>query len=73
MIPQSATYELQDKVFAYKVVNGKANSTEIKIVPNNNGREYIVSAGLEIGDTIVSEGAGLLKEGTVINTKNKSK
>ena len=73
VIPQSATYELQDKVFAYKVVNGKANSTEIKIVPNNNGREYIVSAGLEIGDTIVSEGAGLLKEGTVINTKNKSK
>ena len=73
VIPQSATYELQDKVFAYKVVNGKANSTEIKIVPNNNGREYIVSAGLEIGDTIVSEGAGLLKEGTVINTKSKSK
>ncbi len=70
VIPQSATYELQDKIFVYKVVDGKANATEIKIVPNNNGREYIVSDGLAIGDTIVSEGAGLLKEGTVIKHKN---
>lgn len=72
VIPQGATYELQDKIFVYKVVNGKATATEIRIVPNSNGREYIVSAGLNIGDTIVSEGAGLLKEGTVINPKAKN-
>ncbi len=69
VIPQSATYELQDKIFVYKVVDGKASSTEIKIASNNNGREYVVTYGLSIGDTIVSEGAGLLREGTVITAK----
>lgn len=73
VIPQSATYELQDKVFVYKVVDGKATSTEIRIAPNNNGRQYIVTEGLAVGDTIVSEGAGLMKEGTVINAKKSNK
>lgn len=68
-IPQGATYELQDRIFVYKVVDNKAVSTEIKILPNSNGREYIVTEGLEPGDIIVSEGAGLMKEGTVVNAK----
>ena len=71
VIPQSATYELQDRVFVYKVVNGKASSTEIRIAPQNNGVEYIVTDGLEIGDVIVAEGAGLIKEGTPIKSKNE--
>lgn len=69
VIPQSATYELQDRVFVYKVVDGKASATEIRISPQNNGTEYIVESGLEVGDIIVSEGAGLIKEGTVINIR----
>lgn len=73
VIPQSSTYELQDKIFVYKVVDGKATSSEITIVPNNDGRNYIVTSGLEVGDTIVSEGAGLLKEGTVITVKEQGK
>ncbi|MBQ8421245.1 MAG: efflux RND transporter periplasmic adaptor subunit [Bacteroidales bacterium] len=70
VIPQAATYELQDRVFVYKVVDGKASSTEIRIRPQNNGTEYIVEDGLEVGDVIVAEGAGLIKEGTVIKSKN---
>lgn len=69
-IPQTATYELQDRVFVYKVVDGKASATEIRIAPQNNGTEYIVESGLEVGDVIVAEGAGLIKEGTVIRSKN---
>ena len=69
VIPQTATYELQDRIFVYKVVNGKAESTEIRVSPNNNGTEYIVENGLSTGDIIVSEGAGLLKEGTEIKMK----
>ena len=69
-IPQAATYELQDRVFVYKVVDGKASSTEIRIAPQNNGVEYIVTEGLEVGDVIVAEGAGLIKEGTPIRSKN---
>ena len=71
VIPQSATYELQDRVFVYKVVDGKASSTEIHIAPQNNGVEYIVTDGLEVGDVIVAEGAGLIKEGTPIKSKNE--
>ena len=72
VIPQTATYELQDRIFVYKVVDGKASATEIHVSPQNNGTEYIVERGLEVGDVIVAEGAGLLKEGTVIKTKDTS-
>ena len=71
IIPQAATYELQDRIFVYKVIDGKASSTEIKVSPQNNGTEYIVESGLEVGDIIVSEGAGLIKEGTIIKTKEE--
>lgn len=69
VIPQSATYELQDRIFVYRVIDGKASATEIKVAPQNNGKEYIVTEGLEVGETIVAEGAGLIKEGTVIRTR----
>lgn len=72
VIPQAATYELQDRVFVYKVVDGKASSTEVRIRPQNNGTEYIVEDGLEVGDVIVAEGAGLIKEGTVIKSRNSA-
>ena len=70
-IPQAATYELQDRVFVYKVVDGKACATEIHVAPHNNGKEYIVTSGLQVGDIIVAEGAGLIKEGTPIKSKNQ--
>ena len=69
VIPQAATYELQDRVFVYKVIDGKASATEIRVSPQNNGKEYIVEGGLEVGDIIIAEGAGLVKEGTVIKSK----
>lgn len=73
VIPQSATYELQERVFVYKVIDGKAVSAEIKILPQSNGSQYIVTEGLAKGDVIVAEGAGLIKEGTVINTNTDKK
>ena len=68
-IPKTATYELQDRIFVYRVINGKASSTEITVSPQNNGQEYIVTSGLAVGDIIISEGAGLIKEGTEIKIK----
>ena len=70
VIPQAATFELQDRIFVYKVVDGKASATEIHVTPQNNGVEYIVTEGLQVGDVIVAEGAGLIKEGTVIKSKS---
>lgn len=68
VIPQGGTYEIQDRIFAYKVVDGKAVSTPIEVFSINNGTEYIVENGLQEGDVIVSEGAGLLKDGTIVAT-----
>ena len=74
VIPQAATFELQDRIFVYKVVDGKASATEIHVAPQNNGVEYIVNDGLEVGDVIVAEGAGLIKEGTpIISRKMEGK
>lgn len=67
VIPQGGTYEIQNKIFAYKVVDGKAVSTPIEVFEINDGKEYIVESGLQAGDVIVSEGAGLLKDGTVVS------
>lgn len=69
VIPQSATFELQDKIFVYKNVDGVARQTLIGVARENNGREYIVQSGLAVGDQIVSEGVGLLRDGTEINVQ----
>lgn len=63
IVPQDATFEIQDKTYAYKVNNeGKAESVQISVFPLNNGREYIVENGLSENDVIVAEGAGLIQE-----------
>lgn len=66
VIPQDATYEIQNRIFTYKVVDGTATSTPIEVFKINDGKEYIVTSGLSEGDTIVAEGAGLLKAGTKV-------
>ena len=71
VIPQTATYEIQNRTFVYKVVNGRAVSTSVEVEDIGNGKEYIVRSGLTSGDKIVTEGAGLLREGTEI-TENKT-
>ena len=69
VIPQAATFEIQDKVYAYKVVDGKAKSVIIEVTRVNGGQEYIVENGLQAGDVIVAEGAGILREGTEVTPK----
>ena len=69
VIPQEATFELQDKVFVYKVIDGKTSSAVVDVYPINNGTEYIVESGLSVGDVIIAEGAGLVKEGIAVNVR----
>lgn len=66
VIPQEATYELQNRIFVYKVIDGKTKATPVEVFRLNNGREYIVEKGLQVGDTIIAQGAGLLREGVEI-------
>ncbi|MFI3319545.1 MAG: efflux RND transporter periplasmic adaptor subunit [Rikenellaceae bacterium] len=69
IIPRAATYEIQNKVFAFQNVNGVATSAEIAVSRVNGGTEYIVESGLKTGDVVVAEGVGLLREGTPIKAK----
>ncbi|MFI3249194.1 MAG: efflux RND transporter periplasmic adaptor subunit, partial [Rikenellaceae bacterium] len=41
VIPKVATYEIQNKTFVFKVVDGKTVAAEISFLPTDNGSEYI--------------------------------
>ena len=66
MIPCIATFELQDKVFVYMPVDGKAKAQMIS-VSRYDGTHYIVREGLCEGDTIIREGVAMLREGAAVN------
>lgn len=69
VVPQEATYDIQDKVFVYKVVDGVTQACEIEVMPYNDGRNYVVRGGLKVGDVIIADGAGLLKNGVKVKTR----
>lgn len=73
VVPQSATYEMQDKRFIYKVVGGKAIATPIIVLPISNGKEFIVTSGLKPGDMIVSGAIANIKDGMEIKTRLQDK
>lgn len=71
VIPQTATYEIQDKIYVWRVVDGKAESKIITVNPMNDGQNYVVTSGLSVGDIIVAKGAGYVKEGQEIEGRGK--
>ena len=71
VIPQTATYEIMNKTYAYKVVDGVAHAAIISVQPLSDGVNYIVVSGLNDGDVIITEGAGYVKEGMKIQAKQK--
>jgi membrane fusion protein (multidrug efflux system) len=67
LVPQSATYELQDKRFVYLLIAGnKVISMPITSTATNDGKYLVVSAGLKRGDRILLNGFNL-KDSTVVN------
>ena len=71
VIPQTATYEIMNKTYAYKVVDGVAHATIVSVQPLSDGLNCIVVSGLNVGDTIISEGAGYVREGMEIQPKKE--
>ncbi len=67
VIPQEACSQVQDKIFVY-VVNkdNKVKYTEIKVNPQDDGKNYIVTSGLSVGDRIVVKGITKLTDGQQI-------
>ena len=73
LVPQSATFELQDKMFAVTVgKDGVTKNVNITVMENNAGNYYVVSSGLKAGDQIVLEGVASLKDGSQIKAHNQS-
>lgn len=70
VIPQRATYELQDKRLVYVVGNDKKiTSIAITTTPTDDGKYFIVNNGLKTGDRIVLEGLIGLRDDTKIIPK----
>jgi membrane fusion protein (multidrug efflux system) len=70
IIPQSATYELQNKIFAYRVDSAnKVASVAIDPLPSDNGKSFLVTNGIKPGDRIVVAGINSLRNGATIIPK----
>ena len=68
-IPQNATTEIQNIRYAYVVGDSnKVVSKQIKVLANNDGKNFFVTSGLNDGDRVVIEGVGIsVRDGSVIN------
>lgn len=67
VIPQSCVSEVQNKKFVYTVGNdNKVKYTEIKVAPQNDGNNYVVTDGLKVGDKYVTNGITKLTDGMEI-------
>jgi membrane fusion protein (multidrug efflux system) len=66
-VAQEACSEVQDKIFVYKLgTDNKVKYTEITVNPQNDGKTYIVTSGLSVGDRIVTKGIAKLSDGMKI-------
>lgn len=69
IIPQKATFELQDRRFVYVVGDSnKVASVPVTVGEGNDGKNFVITSGLKPGDRIAVEGIGtVVKDGIVIN------
>lgn len=65
-VPQSATLEMQDKVFVYELGDSNIVKRRILQLAGSNGDQFIVKDGLKRGARIVTAGIETLMEGTVV-------
>lgn len=71
VIPQKATYEVQDLRYVYTLNDSNvAVSTHITVDPYNDGKNFVVTSGLNPGDRVVVEGVGtVVRPGSVVSPK----
>ena len=63
VIPQACVMEVQNKKFVYTLgKDNKVQYTEIKVAPQNDGNNYVVTEGLKVGDKYVTNGITKLSD-----------
>jgi membrane fusion protein (multidrug efflux system) len=72
LIPQEATFELQDKVFVYALLDSNKVEGRPVTVSDRSGRYYLISNGLKPGEKIVYNGLDRLRDGMAINPQKMS-
>ena len=71
IVPQKATYDIQDKKMIFTVDStNTVHVTNIR-VSNNTSDNFIVASGLSDGDRIVLDGVGKIKDGDRIVTSDE--
>ncbi|MBP5195885.1 MAG: efflux RND transporter periplasmic adaptor subunit [Bacteroidaceae bacterium] len=74
VIPIKATVQLQNRFRVWNVdENGIAHGQLVSLRPERLGNNVIVTEGLTVGQEIVAEGAGMIKEGQDVLQKGESK
>ena len=72
LIPQSATVEMQDKVFVFALnKDNKVTKTPISVI-GKSGNNYLIKDGVKPGDQIVLSGLDRIQDGQLIQPEKKT-
>ena len=64
VVPQNAVVRMQDKSIVYKVqADSTATAIDVTTADTGNGKDFIITSGLNVGDRIVTTGANNVTEG----------
>ena len=66
VVPQEATFEIQDKVFVFVVGDSNKVLSKPIVVAGKTASYYFVESGVQAGEKIVFAGTGNLQDGMVI-------
>lgn len=71
IIPQKATFEVQDLRYVFTVNDSNVvKTTPIKVAAGDDGKQYVITSGLNPGDRVVTEGVGtIVRDGMTITPK----
>jgi membrane fusion protein, multidrug efflux system len=66
IVPESATVDMQDKVFVFTVGDSSKVKKQAITIVGKSGENYLVKDGIKVGDQLVLSGVDKLQEGMVI-------
>ena len=72
IVPQSATFDMQDKVFVFSINDSNQVTGKPISISSRAGDYYVVTNGLNAGDKIVYQGLDRLRDGMKINPQQMS-
>jgi membrane fusion protein, multidrug efflux system len=67
LVPQEATYEIQDKVFVFALTDSNKVVSKPITISGKTATYYFVESGVQAGEKIVFAGIGNLKDGMIIS------